>query len=132
MVERTELGVSTEDKCSALEQAVRSVASSHARKLRGDEADQGGDVAAEAMADLRARIKERKECRASAAAGSEGKVRDLSKEIQRGSRRVMRLKKRARIRRILTELKGLRHIAGIRNNCVKKKLSSVVDIKGGV
>ena len=53
-----------------------------------------------------------------------------SKRLQKEIRSLMRAHQAGKIRDILSEFRGLRNIAGIRNNGKRKKLTSVVDKAG--
>ena len=57
-------------------------------------------------------------------------IKDISKDIQRQVRRDMRTMKQERIATILDENRGLKGIAGIRNNGRRNFISSVVDDEG--
>lgn len=57
-------------------------------------------------------------------------MKEVSKEIQKEIRRHMRAKKREQISKILEDCKGLKHIAGIRNNGKKTWISSVRNENG--
>ena len=78
---------------------------------------------------LKEMIRERRGARASGAASRE-KVAELSKQIQRQVRRELRERKREKIAAILTEFRGLKHIADVRAHGVKRKLGCVVDKSG--
>ena len=63
-------------------------------------------------------------------AGGELAVAELSKQIGKEVRRRMRERKRKKIGKILSEFRGLRHIAGARSHGVKRGLGSVKDKDG--
>jgi hypothetical protein len=118
-------GQSLQEKCEALEEIVRTVAEKC--KKAKEETRTSGDASAEAK--LKELIARRREERGKVDKTERG-VAELSKLIQRQVRKVLRARKRSRIARILEEFRGLRHIADARSHQVRKKLSSVYDLKG--
>ena len=57
-------------------------------------------------------------------------VASLSKLIQKEVRRAMKAKKSEAIDKILTQFKGLRFIANVRNNGKRHQLSTIIDGDG--
>ena len=55
-------------------------------------------------------------------------VKELSKQIQERVRRAIRAFTRKRVGSILSEFRGLRHIASVRQNNVRKRLTSMKNL----
>lgn len=118
--------LSGDQKCKALEEAIRETAQAH--QLVKNEGQAEGDEVGEEVKEW---ILERKKFKGEKDDQiDKEKVKKLSKEIQSGIRKSIRHKKRARIGKMLAEFRGLRHIADIRNNQTKRRLQSVHDIRG--
>lgn len=62
--------------------------------------------------------------------GSRSAAAELSKEIQKGVRKKIRRKKGMKLGNMLSEFRGLKHIADARNHGVQKKLGSDRDRNG--
>ena len=78
---------------------------------------------------LKAIIAERREARRS---GNRSLAADLSKQIQRETRALLRARKRGKISRIMHEFQGLRLIAGIRGNAKRKFIGSMRNSHGEI
>ena len=119
-VERT-----IQDRCKSIEDALATVAE-RCKKAEADVSEESRKGPSERLKEM---IRERRGARASGAASRE-KVAELSKQIQRQVRRELRERKREKIAAILTEFRGLKHIADVRAHGVKRKLGCVVDRSG--
>ncbi len=85
---------------------------------------------AEQAKELSEQVREGKLIKGTNIADRSEKVKGLSKRVQQSVRRDLRAIKRKRICSILRQFRGLRHFAGARQNNVKKRLTSVRNLKG--
>ena len=84
----------------------------------------GGETHKRAIRELIAR---RKEARVR---GDKKDARETSKRIQKEMKQMLRRKKREKVALILSEFKGLRHIADARNIYVRRRVACVRDGSG--
>ena len=113
---------SIDERCKDIEATLTQVAEACRAK-----AEETGQQKQEATQALKGLIVERREARRR---GDAKAVGECSKKIQREATRSLRKKKRERVAKILSEFKGLGHIADARNNGVRNKLGSVKDCSG--
>jgi hypothetical protein len=110
------------EKCNAIEAALLETAEQYHAKVDNNLGD-AFDFFAKAKLLMRNR-------RSALCAGDKPRVCELSKMIQEELRGAIKLKKRGQVDKILTEFKGLRFIAGVRNNGRRQQLSSILDDTG--
>jgi len=110
------------EKCNAIEAALLETAEQYHAKVDNNLGD-AFDFFVKAKLLMRNR-------RAALCAGDKPRVCELSKMIQKELRGAIKLKKRGQVDKILTEFKGLRFIAGVRNNGRRQQLSSILDDTG--
>ena len=112
------------EKCAAVEHALLETAEK-CRAADTTTRDNGRDyfgTAKTLMQERRRAREQREKCRTT----------ELSKLIQKEVRRATQTRKRAQVDRILTEFKGLRFIADVRNNGKRQELSSIFDADGSL
>lgn len=113
------------ERCKALEALVVEVAKNH-QEVKPQAEEEQSSLGEE----VRQLIVERKKLKAGDRAENEEQIKGISKAIQKKLKLHIRTRKRAQVRRVLGEFRGLRQLADIRNNHVKKRLGSVLDMSG--